>query len=90
MKQITFEVIYHRQPENYSVQETWTKTEYYCPRCGEQKVYVSDLYGNYYSGRSHICGGCSGFFNFNGVQNPDPEDREDKQRFAEITLEEKK
>jgi hypothetical protein len=41
--------------------ETWTKTGYYCPACGVQKVWVGGG-DDYYVGQDHLCLACGANF----------------------------
>ncbi len=57
----TFDVFYYNSPENgkkefsHKYTEKWKETDYFCPRCGSETVWVCDDEGDYYVGEQHLC-----------------------------------
>lgn len=46
--------------------EEWTKTDYFCPKCGKKRIFIS-LEGDYYLGPEYRCAECgSNFYNSTG------------------------
>jgi hypothetical protein len=62
---ITFDVDYYQNPRgegetwSHKYSETWEPTEYYCPACGKQSVWMESYGGDYYVGERHLCIGCN-------------------------------
>lgn len=46
----------------HSYNETWVRTEYFCPGCGKQEVHMRDGGGDYYVGEQYICTACDHTF----------------------------
>ena len=38
----------------------WEHTDFYCPSCGKQEVWVEDGPGDYYAGPDYLCRVCGG------------------------------
>ena len=57
--QITFDVLYEA---GHTYVETWEKTEYFCPHCGNKSVWDEVANGDYYLGTTLTCENCGGTF----------------------------
>lgn len=86
----TFDVLYYRNPKDegrqysHKYSEPWEKTEFHCPRCGNQEVWFCNNGGNYYLGEQHICTNCkASFYLPNGVT--DAAGEQDEQRLENLT-----
>lgn len=44
------------------LEEIWEKSDWYCPRCGEQKVWEDQGDVDHYYGSQYACTGCGGHF----------------------------
>ena len=76
-----FEVKYEL---GHSYEETWEKTDSFCPVCGIRNVWVQDSDGDYYQGPEFMCASCGA----SGVQWTGHDGRkgnwQDRQRFDAI------
>lgn len=59
------EFIYHEkrakqegQPGHHYILD-YERTDYYCPSCGKQEVWVEQSGGDYYAGADYVCVACS-------------------------------
>lgn len=75
----TFSVKYEL---GHSYEETWDKSEYFCPHCGKNEVWEQQGDGDYYQGVTYLCISCGGIFHL--PQRPRPENWQDQQRIAEL------
>lgn len=78
---IKFEVRYEA---GHSYSETWEKTSYHCPRCGNKEVWHETSGGDYYVGETHLCLACNAHFYLPSQPTDDPKSWQDKQRLEAI------
>ncbi len=72
----------------HSCNETWSKTDYYCPKCGAQSVWQDTSGGDVDVGPELICESPNcrvSFYLPSGVNAPPSNDWQAKQRRIEIT-----
>ena len=54
----------------HSYEETWIQTNYHCPYCGYDQVWVEDHSGDYYTGPTHLCVACTSAFHLPSKPSP--------------------
>lgn len=83
---ITFDVNYYKGDGSFShkYSETWERTDWYCPKCGERKVWHDTSGGDYYVGEMHLCMGCHSSFYLPSLHEVNVNDKQTTQRCHEI------
>jgi transposase-like protein len=67
----------------HSYRETYVKTEWFCPACGNQAVWVEKSGGDYYEGPRHVCTSCDASFTLPRCE-VNPRDWQTRQRVDAI------
>lgn len=52
--------------KTHTLRAEFESTEYFCPSCGKQTVWVETGEGDYYVGPSYYCTSCCAMFNLSG------------------------
>jgi transposase-like protein len=68
----------------HTLSEVWETTDYFCPRCGKQDVWVEDSPGDYYTGPSHLCKACGADFSLPYGCDARPNNWQDSQRLEAL------
>lgn len=86
---VKFTVNYFQQREgqprtfSHSYDETWEKTNYHCPCCGNTEVWHDTSGGDYYVGEEHLCLACKACFYLPHTPAPST-DEYDEQRYQAL------
>lgn len=89
METKTFDVNHYKhfinKPKEFSrkYSETWDKTIYFCPDCGENTVWKSQ-YEDYYDGAKHICTSCGITFHLLAIYPINELSNADVQRLEQL------
>jgi hypothetical protein len=83
MKELKVDYFLNDGSVSRSTFEKWKPVpDLHCPRCGEKKVWVTNL-SDYYIAEQHLCAGCGGSFYMPGGV-VDPRTKQTEQRLAAI------